>query len=92
MGRVAKGGWSIFGRSDRPQPSGGLGGAAIQGIGHATKGCQAEGACGGQKDERLQGQQGKPDRRRGLDLNPGLDQQGEQQQHGGLQPGDLRGG
>ena len=53
-------GWS--GRTDRPQLSGGLGGAAIQGIGHASKGCQAEGACGGQKDERLEGQQGKPDR------------------------------
>ncbi len=51
-----------LGRRDRPPPSGALAGAAIQGIGQASKGCQTEGARGGQKDECLQGQQSKPDR------------------------------
>lgn len=72
--------------------SGGRGRAAVEGIGHATDGRQPQGACGRQEDEGLQGQQGEPQGRGGLDLDPGLDQQGEQEQHGGLQPGDLRGG
>ena len=42
--------------------SSGRGRAAVEGIGHATDGRQAEGASGGQKDEGLQSQEGETDR------------------------------
>ena len=89
---MENGGWWMAWENRSPPPSGGLAGAAIQGIGQASKGCQTEGARGGQKDERLQGQQGKSHRGGRLDLDACLDQQGEQQDHSGLQAGDLRGG
>ena len=72
-------------------PSSGLRLAEVQSKGPSGDGREAQGASDGQKRQRLNRQKEKSMRRSRLDLDPCLDQQGEQQQHRGLESQHLGG-